>query len=187
MTKFNYKNDADAHTIRLVAEGNEQAFEQLVQKYQLAVFNTIYRYIGNQDDVQDLGQEIFIKIWRNASKFRGKSKFSTWLYRIVVNHCINYRRKNRRGHVSLDELTEKGRIPEAFKVEPDWEQRRKVELVRKAVSELPDRQRMALVLAQFEEKSYKEIAEIMKVSLSSVESLIFRARSALRGKLENVV
>ena len=186
MTNFNYKDNADVHTIRLVAEGDEQAFEQLVQKYQQAMFNTIYRYIGNQDDVQDLAQEIFIKVWRNAAKFKGKSKFSTWLYRIVVNHCINYRRKNKRRYISLDELTEKGKIPESFKVEPDWEQRRKVELVRKAVGELPERQRMALVLAQFEDKSYKEIAEIMKVSLSSVESLIFRARSALRVKLAKV-
>ena len=187
MTKIDHKDDADAHTIKLIAEGDEGAFEQLVHKYQQPVFNTIYRYTGNQDDVQDLAQEIFIKVWRNAGKFKGKSKFSTWLYRIVVNHCINYRRKNKRRHVSLDELTEKGRTPEAFKVEPDWEQRRKVELVRKAVDELPDRQRMALVLAQFEEKSYKEIAEIMNVSLSSVESLIFRARSALRVKLANVI
>jgi RNA polymerase sigma-70 factor (ECF subfamily) len=187
MTNFHDKNDADGHSIRLIAEGDEQAFEQLVQKYQQAVFNTIYRYIGNQDDVQDLAQEIFIKVWRNAGKFKGKSKFSTWLYRIVVNHCINYRRKNKLRHVSLDEMTEKGKTPEALKVEPDWEQMRKVELVRRAVDELPDRQRMALVLSQYEEKSYKEIAEIMKVSLSSVESLIFRARSALKGKLAKVV
>jgi RNA polymerase sigma-70 factor (ECF subfamily) len=187
MTKINNKDDADAHILRLIAEGDEQAFEQLVHKYQQAVFNTIYRYTGKQDDVQDLAQEIFIKVWRNARKFKGKSKFSTWLYRIVVNHCINYRRKNKRKHVSLDELTEQGKTPESLKVEPDWEQRRKVELVRKAVDELPERQRMALVLAQFEEKSYKEIAEIMKVSLSSVESLIFRARSALKSKLAKVV
>jgi RNA polymerase sigma-70 factor (ECF subfamily) len=187
MTRINNKDDADAYSIRLIAEGDEQAFEQLVQKYQQAVFNTVYRYIGIQDDVQDLAQEIFIKVWRNAGKFKGKSKFSTWLYRITVNHCINYRRKNKHKHVSLDEMTEKGKTPEAFKVIPDWEQRRKVELVRRAVDELPDRQRMALVLSQFEERSYKEIAEIMKVSLSAVESLIFRARSAVRVKLANVV
>ncbi len=187
MARTGNKDDADAHLIKLVAGGDEQAFEQLVQKYQPAVFNTIYRYIGNPDDVQDLAQEIFIKVWQNAGKFKGKSKFSTWLYRIVVNHCINYHRKNKRKHVSLDVLTEQGKTPESFKVEPDWEQRQKVELVRKAVDELPERQRMALVLSQYEEKSYKEIAEIMKVSLSSVESLIFRARSALRVKLANII
>jgi RNA polymerase sigma-70 factor (ECF subfamily) len=187
MDKIHNKDDADAHLIMQIAQGDEKAFEQLVHKYEQAVFSTIYRYIGNRDDVEDLAQEIFLKIWRNAKKFKGKSKFSTWLYRIVVNHCINYRRKHRRKHVSLDELTDKGVTPEALKVTPDWEQKRRVELVRKAVSELPDRQRMALVLSQFEGRSYKEIAEIMKISLSSVESLIFRGRSSLRKKLARAV
>jgi len=183
MTDTAAKSDTDERLIALTADGDEQAFERIMQKYQQAVFNTIYRYIGSRDDVQDLAQEIFIKVWRNAAKFKGKSKFSTWLYRIVVNHCINYRRRRRKDHVSLDEMTEKGQTPEALKVEPDWEARQRVEKVRKAVGELPDRQRMALVLSQFEGRSYKEIAEIMKVSLSSVESLIFRARSKLKQQL----
>jgi len=187
MTEKESRESTDEDLLRLVAEGDEHSFEQLVSRYQQAVFNTIYRYTGNSEDVQDLSQEIFIKVWRNAAKFRGKSKFSTWLYRIVVNHCLNYRRKNRHRHVSLDELTESGKTPESLKIQPDWEQKRNVGLVRKAVDELPERQRMAMVLAQFEDKSYKEIAEIMKVSLSSVESLIFRARSALRSKLARVV
>ncbi len=181
MDEKSKENDQDL--IKLVAIGDEKAFEQLVRKYEQAVFSTIYRYIGNRDDVEDLAQEIFLKIWRNAKKFKGKSKFSTWLYRIVVNHCINYRRKHKYKHASLDEMTEKGIIPESLKVTPDWEQKRRVEFVRKAVNELPERQRMALVLSQFEGRSYKEIAEIMKVSLSSVESLIFRGRSSLREKL----
>lgn len=183
---INSKDDTDIDLIKLIAKGDEKAFEQIVLKYQQAVFNTIYRYTGNQDDVQDLAQEIFIKVWRNAAKFKGKSKFSTWLYRIVVNHCINYQRKQKRRHTSLDELTEKGITPESLKVVPDWEQKRRVELIKKAVNDLPDRQRMALVLSQYEGRSYKEIAEIMKVSVSSVESLIFRARSALRIKLAEV-
>ena len=134
-----------------------------------------------------MAQEIFIKVWRNAKKFKGKSKFSTWLYRITANHCLNYRRRRKSANVSLDDLTEHGRTPDALKVEPDWEQKRQIELVRKAVNELPERQRMALVLAQYEGRSYKEIAEIMKVSVSSVESLIFRARGQLRKKLAKVL
>ena len=184
MSKSN--RETDGQLISLVAQGDEKVFEQLVHKYEQAVFSTIYRYIGNRDDVEDLAQEIFLKVWRNAKKFKGKSKFSTWLYRIVVNHCINYRRKHKYKHTSLDELTEKGITPESLKVMPDWEQRRRVELVRKAVNELPERQRMALVLSQFEGRSYREVAEIMKVSLSSVESLIFRGRSSLREKLAKV-
>lgn len=187
MVEINRQKDNDELLIKQVGEGDEHAFERLVHKYEQAVFNTIYRYIGYRDDVEDLAQEIFIKVWRNASKFKGKSKFSTWLYRITANHCFNYRRKHKRGNVSLDELAERGKTPEALKVEPDWEQKRRVESVRKAVNALPERQRMALVLAQYEGRSYKEIADIMKVSVSSVESLIFRARSHLREKLAKVL
>lgn len=183
MAKTDVKSDTDEHLIALTANGDERAFERIVQKYQQAVFNTIYRYTGNRDDVQDLAQEIFIKVWRNAAKFKGRSKFSTWLYRIVANHCINYRRRRRKDQVSLDELTEKGQTPESLKVQPDWEAKSRVEDIRRAVDELPERQRLALILSQFEDKSYKEVAEIMKVSVSSVESLIFRARRELRERL----
>lgn len=174
---------SDAELIQQVAGGNEKAFEQLVKKYQHAAFNTIYRYIGNYDDVEDVAQEIFIKIWRHAGSFKGKSKFSTWFYRIVVNQCLNYRSKHKQKPVSLDGIIETGRIPESLKTETDHEQRQRAVIVKKAVNELPERQRIALVLAKFEQRTYKEIAQIMKVSVSSVEALIFRARSALKMKL----
>jgi RNA polymerase sigma-70 factor (ECF subfamily) len=187
MTITDTNENTDEQLITKVAKGDEQAFEQLVHKYQQAVFSTIYRYVGNSEDVQDLAQEIFMKVWRSAAKFKHKSKFSTWLYRIIANHCINYRRKNIHRHASLDEMAEQGQTPDALIVEPDWKQKREVDLVRKAVAELPERQRIALILAQFEGRSYKEIADIMKVSVSSVESLLFRARSALKDKLAKVV
>jgi len=174
---------SDAELIQQVAGGNEKAFEQLVKKYQHAAFNTIYRYIDNYDDVEDVAQEIFIKVWRHAGSFKGKSKFSTWFYRIVVNQCLNYRSKHKQKLVSLDSIVKTGRIPESLKTETDYEQRQRTAIVRKAVNELPERQRIALVLAKFEQRTYKEIAQIMKVSISSVEALIFRARSALKMKL----
>jgi RNA polymerase sigma factor (sigma-70 family) len=175
--------DSDAELIQHVAESDENAFEQLVKKYQHAVFNTIYRYLGNYEDVEDIAQEVFIKVWHKAKSFKGKSKFSTWLYRITVNHCLNYRSMHKQKLVSLDEMTEKEQVPESLIVEVDHEKRQKAEIVRKAVNTLPERQRIALILSQFEEKSYKEIAEIMGVSLSAVESLIFRAKQGLKKKL----
>ena len=180
----NYNNeDTDAKLIKQVALGNENAFGQLVKKYQHAVFNTIYRYIGNYEDVEDVAQEVFIKVWQNAQKFKGESKFSTWLYRITVNQCLNYKTKHKRRPISLDEMTEKEQIPDSLIVEVDHEKRKKAEFVRKAINELPERQRIALVLSKYEEKSYKEIAKIMGVSLSAVESLIFRAKQRLKKKL----
>ena len=79
MANISSRHDPDAELIQQIAEGDEQAFEKLVKKYQHAAFNTIYRYIGNYDDVEDVAQEIFIKIWHHAGSFKGKSKFSTWI------------------------------------------------------------------------------------------------------------
>ncbi len=170
----------DIKIIKKVALGDGNAFEQLVKKYEHSVFNTIYRYIGDSDEACDIAQEVFIKVWRHAKSFKGKSKFTTWLHRIVVNQCLSYRSKRKLRIVSLDETMEKGKIPESLKVEIEFEGKRKAEIVRKAIDELPGRQRIALILSKFDNKSYAEIAQIMGVSLSSVESLIFRAKENLK-------
>lgn len=175
--------DFDEELVRAVVNGDETAFEQLVRKYKNAVFNTIYRYIGYYDDVEDVAQEVFIKVWRKASSFKGKSKFSTWLYRIVVNECLGYRRKHRRTSVSLDGLTDAGITPKSLTTETTVNERAQVQMVRKSMSELPQRQRLALILSHYDGYSYKEIAEIMKISVSSVESLIYRAKQSLKKKL----
>ncbi|MGB3340443.1 MAG: RNA polymerase sigma factor [bacterium] len=179
--------DPDFELVHGIVQGDERAFEQLMQKYEQAVFNTIYRYTGVRDDVEDLAQEIFVKVWKNAKKFKGKSKFSTWLYRITVNHCLDYRSRHKQTPVSLDQIVDKGKVPESLQISEDYDQKRKVALVRKALSELPERQRIALVLAQYEGLSYKEIADAMKISVSSVESLIFRARRTLRTRLTELM
>jgi RNA polymerase sigma-70 factor (ECF subfamily) len=175
--------DLDIALIRGIAEGDEGALEELVTKYQRRVLNTIYRYVGDSEEAEDLAQEVFVKIWRGARGFKGKSKVSTWIYRIAVNHCLSYRAKRRTRVESLDEIQEKGGVPEGIKVEEDTERERRAGLVRDAVYELPERQRMALILSKFEGRSYKEISEIMGTSLSAVESLIFRAKDNLGKKL----
>lgn len=172
--------DPDTDLVKKVALGDEYAFEQLVKKYEHTVFNTIYHYIGDYNEAEGVAQEVFIKVWRHAKSFKGKSKFSTWLYRIVVNQCLNYRSKHKEKLISLEETTEKGKIPESLKVEINFKHRRKAEIVRKAIDDLPRRQRIALILSKLEGKTYVEIAQIMGVSLSSVESLIFRAKENLR-------
>ncbi|OYD14412.1 hypothetical protein CH333_08010 [candidate division WOR-3 bacterium JGI_Cruoil_03_44_89] len=181
MKNIGDKEDRDKELIGKIVEGDEVAFEEIVKKYERRVWNTIYRYIGESDEVEDVAQEVFIKVWRHAKSFKGKSKFSTWLYRIVVNQCLNYRGRHKEKPASLDEIMEHGRTPDSLKVEIGDEEKPKI--VRRAIDELPERQRIALVLSRFEGKSYREIAQIMGVSLSSVESLIFRARAILKKKL----
>jgi len=181
MTDIRNTSDPDADMVKGVAGGDEKAFEQLVKKYEHSVLNTIYRYVGDRVEAEDIAQEVFLRVWRQARNFKGESRFSTWLYRIVVNQCLSDRRKYKETLQPLDATIEKedgSETPEA-----EVERRKGAEIVRKAVDELPSRQRIALILSKFEGKSYKEVAQIMGVSLSTVESLIFRARSSLKKKL----
>lgn len=168
----------DAGLITAAANGDADAFEALVKKYERRVLSTAFRYLGEATAAEDAAQEIFLKVWRNAKRFRGKSSFSTWLYRIVVNHCLNAKAK-RREILPLNEAV----AEEGPNVEERYEKKRTARVVREAVDGLPGKQRMALVLSKFDGRSYKEIAEIMGVSLSSVESLIYRAKRNLRKKL----
>jgi RNA polymerase sigma-70 factor (ECF subfamily) len=183
MTPSAPPHDPDLELIRRTARGDEEAFEELVEKHKRPLLNTVYRYIGDPEDAEDLAQEVFVKVWKNASGFKGRSKVSTWLYRIAVNACLNDRRKRKHRVESLDRMQESGRTPDALVAEEDRESAERNRIVREALSELPGRQRMALMLSRFEGRSYKEIAEIMDTSLSSVESLIFRAKEGLARRL----
>jgi RNA polymerase sigma-70 factor (ECF subfamily) len=178
----NLSFDSDAELARRVAAGDERAFEQLVARYQNSVFNTIYRFLGNLAEADDIAQEVFLILWNKAGTFKGNSKLSTWLYRIAANECLQYRRRRKTTLVSLDEIDENS-LPDALQTTDDRGLRERREAVKRALAELPERQRMALVLAQHERRSYKEIAEAMDASVSSVESLLFRARETLKGKL----
>jgi RNA polymerase sigma-70 factor, ECF subfamily len=167
-----------------VARGDEAAFDELVRKYQHSVFNTIHRYVGDRSAADDIAQEVFVIVWNKAGTFKGKSSFSTWLYRIVVNQCLQFRRRRQRrpAAVSIDAI-DADNPPEALQVAEDREQAERTAAVRQALAELPDRQRIALVLSHYEGHTYSEIAEMMGTSVPSVESLIFRAKDELRRKL----
>lgn len=86
------KPGTDEFLIERIAAGNESAFEELVQRHQVKVLNLIYYFLNDRWEAEDTAQEVFLKVWKNASKFKGISKFSTWLYRIVINSCLNYKR-----------------------------------------------------------------------------------------------
>jgi RNA polymerase sigma-70 factor (ECF subfamily) len=175
------ENDPDLELIQKTAEGDENAFEQLITKHEDKVYSTVYRYVGDRTEAEDVAQEVFVKVWQKAGSFRGKSRFSTWLYRIVANQCLSHRRRRRREPEPLDPVNVDDQKTDS--PEDEIEKKEQLEAVRLAVDSLPERQRLALILAKYEGKAYKEIAEIMGVSLSSVESLIHRARTTLRKKL----
>lgn len=171
------KDDLDEEPVRKAQAGDEKAFEGLMKKYLRSILNTAYRYTGERNEAEDIAQEVFIKVWRSIGRFKGSSSFYTWLYRIAVNSCLSYRKRYKHRLTSLDVGVE---MNEAYDPGPEPERK---EILWRALKGLPDRQRIALVLSRFEGRSYREIAEIMNVSTSSVESLIFRARSTLKKKL----
>ena len=177
--------------IRKLQQGNETAFKELVEKYQKQVVNTCYGIVHNYDDADDVAQEVFIEVFRSVGKFRSDSKLSTWLYRIAVNRSLNYIRDNRkrRWFKSFEEtVREKNEALLTLAAKPktpeeDLENTQRAMLLHEAVDSLPENQRAAFTLNKYEDLSYKEISEVMNLSMASVESLIHRAKKNLQKKL----
>jgi RNA polymerase sigma-70 factor (ECF subfamily) len=182
----------DNELIQKIAAKDHDAFKALVDRYQALVINTCYNLVGNRQDAEDVAQEVFFQVYKSAKKFRGEAKISTWLYRIAVNRSLNFIRDHKRFGLlkSLSSLLESERqevadVPAPDSDRPDMALEKKEQnvIVQKALDSLPENQRTAFVLHKYEGLSYQEIAEISKYSLSSVESLIHRAKLNLQKKL----
>jgi len=182
----------ESELIKGIQMADRQAFRTLVEYYQKMVVNTCLGIVHNQPDAEDLAQEVFLEVFRNTDQFRGDARLSTWLYRIAVNRSLNFMRANRRKRFwqSLEETFSGGRnhsreISENRNDQPDNEikdqQRR--DMLHKAIDNLPERQRTAFTLNKYEDLSYQQVAEIMELSLASVESLIHRAKKNLQDQL----
>ena len=182
----------DQKLLRKVAARDHTAFRSLVEQYQSLVMRTCYRILGNREDAEDVAQEVFLKMYQKAKTFRGESQISTWLYRVAVNLSLNLLRKRKRVRY-LDFFTVSKNQPEGpaitLKSSEDNRPDRKLEkteksrILKKALDSLPEKQRVAMILHKFEGLSHREIADILQTSLSSVESLIHRAKGNLQKKL----
>jgi len=176
-------NDEDL--LKMVAQNDEQAFCELFTRYEDKVFNLVYRYVGTSYEAEELTQDIFLRVYNSAHKFRGESKFATWLYRIAVNVCKNYKRKKKPTVVSIDdpEISTNLSAPESSEPDAILAEKRKRAIIQVALDSLPPNQKTAFILSKYENYTYAEIAEIMKISVSAVESLLFRAKQNLKKKL----
>jgi len=183
--------EEDALVLAL-CQGDENAYEVLIQRFQQPVYNLVCRLLNDPSDACDIVQEVFLKVFRNIGAFRGNSSLKTWIYRIAVNEAYNHRRwfsRHLRKEVALgaeegarnyeDSLTDPGRTP--FDLAADRETRA---LVEAALSKLNEKFRAAVVLRDIEDLSYEEIATVLDVSLGTVKSRILRGREALRKVLE---
>jgi RNA polymerase sigma-70 factor (ECF subfamily) len=179
----------DVRLMRLVAGGDTTAFEQLIERHQTLVAGTVARMLGSNSDVEDIAQQVFIRVWKSAGRYVARAKFTTWLLKITRNLVFNeMRRAKRHPHlpVQIDPEAEEIPLKDEATATPDATllQTELQAEIEKAITLLPDTQRMALVLRRYEELSYEEIADVLDLSVPAVKSLLFRARTELRQRLK---
>lgn len=188
-------NDPDVRLMTLVREDDAEAFEQIVSRYQSRVVGILYHMVGNIEEAEDLAQEAFMRIYRSRKGYKPTAKFSTWLFTIVHNLALNSIRDRKRkpaNPVGGESSGAQGARPleqmlaEASGLMPSrvFAQGEMAEVVRAAVAQLSEEQRMAVMLNKFEDLSYQQIGEIMNKSEMAVKSLLSRARATLREILE---
>lgn len=166
--------------LRRITEKDLGAFTMLVDRYQNKVLGLCSHLLDSPQNGEDVAQEVFLQVYKSSGKFRHDCLVSTWIYRIAINRCRNFKRDNRKfsrwGEQALG-------ASDADDPESAWKENETRELIRKAIASLPEKQKAMLILHKFEGHSYKEIAEILDVSLPSVESCLHRAKINLQKKL----
>jgi RNA polymerase sigma factor (sigma-70 family) len=168
--------DGEREAIEACQRGEREAFDQLVVRYQRNVYRLCLRYVNNHEDANDLTQEVFLRAWRGIGRFRGQSAFATWLFRIGVNACLNFRAARRPPMQELpDTIADPG--PGAAEGVESEEQARRV---RAAVGRLPEKQRATLILKVYHELTHQEVAQILGSKVGTVKANLFHALGNLR-------
>jgi RNA polymerase sigma factor (sigma-70 family) len=178
----------DVRLMQLISRGDTAALEKLIERHQTLVLGTVARMLGSNSEVDDIAQQVFVRVWKSAGRYVPRAKFTTWLLKITRNLVFNeLRRSKRHAHVPMQMEPEAEDIPikdeavqtpDASLLEAELQQ-----AIESAITELPDSQRMAVVLRRYEDLSYDQIAEVLDLSVPAVKSLLFRARTELRGRL----
>jgi RNA polymerase sigma-70 factor (ECF subfamily) len=181
----------EAQLILSLQSRSESAFKELVTAFQDRVYNTCLGLVQNEEDAEECAQDVFIEVYRSVASFRGDAKLATWIYRIATTKSLEMIRKHKRQKrfAFLKSLTSKQgeELPLSDFEHPGLvlEQKENAQALFKAIEQLPDSQRVAFTLHKVEGLPYQEISEIMDTSLSSIESLMFRARKNLQKILRN--
>jgi RNA polymerase sigma-70 factor (ECF subfamily) len=184
------EHDEDVRLMGLIGAGDTAAFEQLVERHQMLVVGTVGRMLGSNSDVDDIAQQVFIRVWKSAGRYVPRAKFTTWLLKITRNLVFNeLRRSKRRAHIPMQmdpdaeeiPLKDEGmQAPDAAALEKELQ-----EAIDRAIAQLPDTQRMAVILRRYEDMSYDQISDVLEISVPAVKSVLFRARTELRVRLAN--
>lgn len=182
-------NQQDHIYIERILKGDSTAFTFLVEKYQSMVFTMALRMLGNREEAEDAAQDAFIKCYKSLQSFKGDSKFSTWMYKIIYHCCLDRIKKNKKMMSSeiIEEVHEGdvGLVEDALAY---LEHQERSEMIQQAISQLATEDQMIITLYYFEEKSLKEIAEVVDISMDNIKIRLFRSRkklfSLLKGRLE---
>ena len=169
----------DREALEACRRGDREAFDRLVERYQRDVYRLCYRDLNNHEDASDTAQEVFLKAYRAIGSFRGDSAFSTWLYRIAVNTCLNFRAARKPAGQELPEAIVDPRPGAQSRVESDERSQR----VREAVSRLPEKQRATVILKVYHDLTHEEVAGILGATVGTVKANLFHALGNLRKTL----
>jgi RNA polymerase sigma-70 factor (ECF subfamily) len=177
----------DRQLINDCLNGRDEAFSELVRRYQDRLYNAVFRFLNDAEDAQDVTQEAFISAWQALGRFKGDAKFFTWIYRIAINHAIDLRRKQKVGQ-SLEVRLNEELVPVAAspsnRPEDAAERRDEAEKLRKALDLLSPEHRMVLILKEIDGMKYEEMADALEVPIGTIRSRLHRARLELREILE---
>jgi len=184
----------DAEMIREALAGSQEAYTRLMKKYHNPIYSLIYRMIRDKEEIEDLTQETFIKAFASLKNFNDEYAFSTWLYKIASNNCIDYIRKRKLKTYSIDKPMESEDDDYAYELSDSTyeadrhiiEEQQKA-LIQEAIDSLPEKYRIVIVMRHTEEKSYEDIAEILGLPLGTVKAHIFRARELLNKYLKDKI
>lgn len=191
------ETDEDAEAIRRCQQGDKDGFDELVEKYHKKVYNLAYRFVGDSEEANDLAQEIFVAAYQNLKKFRGDSKFSTWLFQIATNRGKNrFKYLKRRGHFANKTQTEGDEERDSYqRAIPDYSTNPETllagkqiqKIVQDAINELDPDHKEIVILRDIEGFSYEEIAEILNLPEGTTKSRLHRARMVVKEKLKRVL
>jgi RNA polymerase sigma factor (sigma-70 family) len=178
--------------VEQLKQGDEAAFKTIVETWQKMVFNTAVGIVQNAEDAEDIAQEVFVQVHQSISSFKGESKFSTWLYRITVTKSLDHQRRKKRKKRFAFVRSIFGEQNEVLVNPPDFhhpgvvlDNKEDAAVLFRAIAGLPENQRIAFTLNKVEGLSYQEVSEVMKTTVSSVESLMHRAKNNLKKNLED--
>lgn len=184
----------DKFFLEQLKQGYSSAYEKLIDDFQQKIFSTCISFVPNKEDAEDIAQEVFIEVFGSIKKFKGQSKLSTWIYRITTNKCLEFiRKKNTKKRFAFLQSISGNAIPmdkTNYFTEINHpgillEHKELNETLFRAINSLPESQRVVFTLHKIDGKSYQEVSEITSKTISSVESIMFRAKKNLQKRLEN--